>query len=90
MRKLAFLAFALILAGIHAAPAAAQYRGGVPQPASGEYYQGTEAQRQACTPDAMRLCGQFIPDAGMISACLRAQKPNLTPDCRAVFEGRLR
>ena len=26
--------------------------------------QGTDAERQACTPDAMRLCGDAIPDVG--------------------------
>jgi hypothetical protein len=53
-------------------------------------YQGSEAQRQACTPDVFRLCGQFIPDVPNIVACLKAQKPNLSPECRATFEGRLR
>jgi len=53
-------------------------------------YQGSDAQRQACTQDVFRLCGQFIPDVTGIVACLKTQKPNLSPDCRATFEGRLR
>lgn len=46
---------------------------------------GTEAEREACTPDAMRLCGQFIPDSGRIESCLRAAGPRLSPACYAVF-----
>ncbi len=46
---------------------------------------GTEAQREACTPDAFRLCGQFIPDASRIESCLRAAGPRLSPACYVVF-----
>ncbi len=47
--------------------------------------QGTEQQREACTPDAFRLCGQFIPDADKVEACLRSAGPRLSPACRVVF-----
>jgi hypothetical protein len=47
--------------------------------------QGNEAQREACTPDAFRLCGQFIPDAERIEGCLRAAGPRLSPACYVVF-----
>jgi hypothetical protein len=47
--------------------------------------QGTQAQRDACTGDAMRLCSEFIPDPGRTGACLNAKKAQLSPDCRAVF-----
>ncbi len=47
--------------------------------------QGTDQQREACTPDAFRLCGQFIPDAGRVEACLRSAGPRLSPQCRVVF-----
>ena len=49
--------------------------------------QGTQAQRDACTGDAMRLCSQFIPDAGRTGACLNSKKAQLSPACRAVFGG---
>lgn len=49
------------------------------------FAQGTEQQREACTPDALRLCGQFIPDAGKVEACLRNAGPKLSPPCRVVF-----
>ena len=53
-------------------------------------YQGNDTQRMACTGDVFRLCAQNIPDISAIRACLREQKPQLSPDCRAVFEGRMR
>jgi hypothetical protein len=49
------------------------------------FAQGTEQQREACTPDAFRLCGQFIPDADRVEACLRGAGLGLSPACRAVF-----
>lgn len=47
--------------------------------------QGTEQQRQACTPDVFRLCGAYIPDADRITACLRASGPQLSKPCYDVF-----
>jgi hypothetical protein len=55
-------------------------------PAFADENQGTPEQQMACTPDALRLCGQWIPDAGRITACLRQNTPQLSPPCRAVFE----
>lgn len=49
------------------------------------FAQGTEQQREACMPDAFRLCGQFIPDAGRVESCLRNAGPRLSPPCRVVF-----
>ena len=47
--------------------------------------QGTQAQRDACTPDAFRLCGAYMPDPGRVEACLRAAGPNLSRPCYDVF-----
>ena len=47
--------------------------------------QGTEQQREACTPDVFRLCGRYIPDEGRITSCLRNSGPRLSPACYAVF-----
>jgi hypothetical protein len=47
--------------------------------------QGTEQQRQACTPDVFRLCGAYIPDADRITACLRGNGPRLSRPCYDVF-----
>ena len=66
------------------APAAAERA----RPADTE--RGTVAQRIACTPDVFRLCGHLSPNVPAIIACLRSNRRNLNPDCRAVFEGRLR
>ena len=47
--------------------------------------QGTEQEREACTPDVFRLCGRFIPDEQRITTCLRNAGPRLSPACYAVF-----
>jgi hypothetical protein len=47
---------------------------------------GTLQQQLACTPDVFRLCGEQIPDTNRIVACLRQNTPQLSDDCRAVFE----
>ena len=55
------------------------------QPAVSEENRGTPEQQMACTPDVWRLCGAEIPDVERIKACLRANVPQLSPPCRAVF-----
>jgi hypothetical protein len=42
-------------------------------------------QEQACTPDAMRLCGAYIPDVDRITVCMIRNKSQLSPGCRAHF-----
>jgi hypothetical protein len=54
--------------------------------ASAQQHRGTMEQQMACTPDVWRLCGEAIPDTDRIVACLRANTPQLSPGCRAVFE----
>ena len=49
--------------------------------------QGTPEQRAACENDAMRLCGQFIPDVQRITSCMAGQRRYLSVRCRAVFDG---
>ena len=39
----------------------------------------------ACTPDVLVLCQQHIPNRQDIIACLTAKKPDLSPQCHAVF-----
>jgi hypothetical protein len=55
-------------------------------PAVSQDNRGTSEQQMACTPDVWRLCGAQIPDVDRITACLRANVPQLSPPCRAVFE----
>src|SRR5262245_61972264 len=54
------------------------------QPGAGFAY--TPEQQQACTPDAMRLCGEFIPNVDAITACMIQKKAQLSPQCRAFFQ----
>src|SRR5271167_5160701 len=46
---------------------------------------GTAEQRDACTPDAFRLCSSYIPDATNVENCLRQRKSDLSDRCRSVF-----
>ena len=46
----------------------------------------TPEQQQMCQGDAMRLCGEFIPDVDRITACMIAKKSQLSEGCRAVFD----
>jgi hypothetical protein len=67
--KITGFASAVALAAFSCAPAIAE----------------TDAQREACMPDAFRLCAQFIPDAGRVENCLRNAGPRLSPACYVVF-----
>jgi hypothetical protein len=53
---------------------------------SPSFSQGTLEQRFACTPDVLRLCSEFIPDADQITFCLREKSAELSDACRTVFE----
>ncbi len=68
--KLHSLGFALVLAfATHSAPSFA---------ASAE-------ERQACTPDVFRLCSSEIPSVDRIVACMKRERPKLSPACAKVF-----
>jgi hypothetical protein len=43
--------------------------------------------QQACTPDAMRLCGQFIPDRERVTACMKAHHREWSEACRLATSG---
>jgi hypothetical protein len=47
--------------------------------------QGTQSQRDACTPDAFRLCMNAMPDPQQVEACLRASGRRLSQPCYDVF-----
>jgi len=49
--------------------------------------QGGEDARQACTPDAMRLCSEFIPDAGKVKTCMMRKRRELSPACLTAMRG---
>jgi hypothetical protein len=47
--------------------------------------QGSDAARQACTPDAMRLCSDVIPDVARVTACMKAKSSQLSEACRVAM-----
>ena len=53
---------------------------------SDAYAQGTASERRDCRADAMRLCGEFVPDVARITACMQQNVRNLTPQCRKHFQ----
>jgi hypothetical protein len=52
-------------------------------PAPGQAY--TPEEQQACSGDAMQLCGEFVPDVDRITACMVRKKSQLSPGCRVYF-----
>jgi hypothetical protein len=54
------------------------------------FSQGTLEQRLACTPDVLRLCSAFIPNADEITICLREKNAELSDACRTALEAGLK
>jgi hypothetical protein len=49
--------------------------------------QGGESVRDACTPDAMRLCNEFIPDEAKVRSCMVRKRLQLSETCRLAMRG---
>jgi hypothetical protein len=49
--------------------------------------QGSPEAQQACTPDAMRLCNEFIPDVAKVTSCMMAKRSQLSEACRVAMRG---
>ena len=47
--------------------------------------EGSPEARQACTPDAMRLCSEFTSDVSQTTKCMMAKRAQLSPECRAAM-----
>lgn len=45
----------------------------------------TPEQQQMCSGDAMRLCGEFIPNVDQITACMIQKYSQLSDGCKSVF-----
>jgi hypothetical protein len=45
----------------------------------------SEEVKQACTPDAMRLCQEFIPDRAKITHCMMSKRSQISAPCRAAM-----
>ena len=52
-------------------------------PTAGHAY--TQEEQQACQPDAFRLCSSEIPDVDRVTACMIANRSQLSPECRQFF-----
>ena len=50
--------------------------------------QGSDAAREACTPDAMRLCNEFIPDEARVRSCMLSKRSQLSEACRVAMRPR--
>lgn len=42
---------------------------------------------QACTPDAQRLCSEFIPDRDKVKTCMLRKRRQLSVACRTAMSG---
>jgi len=49
--------------------------------------QGTPDAREACTPDAMRVCSEFIPDEEKVKRCMIRRHSQLSAECRRAMAG---
>ncbi len=49
--------------------------------------QGSPEAQQACTPDAMRLCSDVIPDVAKVTACMHKKYSQLSEPCRVAMRG---
>jgi hypothetical protein len=49
--------------------------------------EGPVSVEQACTPDAMRLCSEFIPDRAKITVCMKAKHAQISKECRVAMAG---
>jgi len=47
---------------------------------------GTPEERSACIPDAFRLCGEYIPNADGVIACLKQKRAQLSVACHTVMK----
>ncbi len=64
-----------------------------PPPVANPLGLGTEQERKACAPDAVKYCGQFIkdnaqPDVFEIQGCLLTNRLKISPACRQVLDSR--
>jgi hypothetical protein len=43
-----------------------------------------------CTPDVMRLCSEFVPDADQIVVCLKIKRRQLSAECLGALSPKAR
>jgi hypothetical protein len=67
------------LAAVWATTAEAQTR------PDGQSGRDMQVEQQSCEADVYALCGEFIPDADRITACLRSRWKDVSQSCRSVM-----
>ena len=50
-------------------------------------FKATPAQLSACRGDAFRLCSGHLTSMDTVAACLISKKSELSPGCRATYDG---
>ena len=66
---------------------AAQAAGGkTTHPAKSQAKMGTDAEQEACTPDATKFCDDKIPDTLAVLGCLQEHRKRLSKACQHVLE----
>ena len=55
-----------------------------------DQYQITEAEKAACSSDAIRLCSAAYPDESALLACLKQNRGSLSATCAAVLKAGLK
>lgn len=65
----------------------AQGRRSAPPPAAASELdsEGTDAEQDACHPDATRFCKAAIPDTFKVLTCLQNNRAKISKACRAVL-----
>jgi hypothetical protein len=66
---------------------AALVLGGLSMATARPIAEGSAEARQACTPDAMRLCSEFIPNVAKVKACMLRKRAQLSLACRLAMRG---
>jgi hypothetical protein len=54
-------------------------------PAPGGLFEGTPQEREACHPDVMKYCREFVPDSFQILACLQGERERISKACQLVL-----
>jgi hypothetical protein len=48
----------------------------------------TAAEKQACTPDIVRLCSDVLPDVSRVLGCMQSKRSQVSPACTKVARAR--
>ncbi len=54
--------------------------------ASADPYHVTDAEKAACTSDAVRFCYGTYPDEGKLLSCMKQNRSMLSDSCRVAFD----